>query len=100
MTTIIFRKLKPSNQIIALFPLEPATMDPQYCVYYTTREQHGTTVYKNIIKVSKPCSPAEYNDLLRRLIFIGYDDLNIMQKRPANDYDIRREKINPQQIKN
>ena len=69
---IIFRKFKEGD-VIALFPTEPATLDPNECTSYQHIGQHGAADVRGMIQATRPALPAEFVPLLAELESIGYD---------------------------
>ncbi len=80
-TAVIFRKWRSNGDIIALFPAEVSDYQGQYCLSYMHIGQHGGAEYSLILQQTLPTKPAEYADLLKELIAIGYTDLKIYQRR-------------------
>ena len=78
MTNVIFRKWK--DNIIAIFPDIPGTMEDSSCSSYMKIEQYGTCNPQHIIKESHPATREEYHNLLEELRAIGYDDLEVITR--------------------
>jgi len=88
---VIFRKF-PDGQIIALFPLEPATSDGWLCESYMHVGQHGAAD-PGIVAETKRASVFEYDDLLWELIDRGYE-LKEVSRFPRNSFAVRKYKAN------
>ena len=86
MTPVIFRKFK-TGEVLALFPTLPGTNDPHTCQSYQHIGQHGAASAD--CSYTKPATPAEYADLLRELVSIGYDDLKIVKRFTRQHFTIR-----------
>jgi len=90
-TVVIFRKV-PANysgageEIIALFPEIPGTLDPRECLSYVHYGQHGSAMASG--HNWKLATPEEYEPLRRELEGIGYN-LDI-RKRSCPAYFQRR----------
>ena len=90
MTPVIFRKFKDHEKfnsgcaITAIFPHELGTNDAWTCQDYMRVGQHGSICTKFLTDITIPDKESEYKDLLSELKSIGYDDLKIMQRMPAN----------------
>ncbi len=69
VTTMIFRKFRGDDDVIALFHLIPA-MDR--CMSYQHIGQHGDADYSQVMAVTRPATVAEYAPLLTELETIGY----------------------------
>ena len=70
-TKVIFRKFKDGD-IIALFPEEPGTNDPQTCSSYMHIGQHCVADMA-IVPVTKIATADEYAALKEELESIGYN---------------------------
>lgn len=90
MTKVIFRKFN-GNEVIALFPQEPATLDGHLCVSYMHVGQHSAAS-PSIVRDTKPASIEEYRKLLWELEQIGYNDLAVCKRFNKNDYKTRKER--------
>lgn len=76
-TNVIFRKFIGQNDIIALFPYN---YEGSYKISsYMHLGQHVPVDYDQIVKISIPAMPFEYESLKNELINIGYN-LNIIGK--------------------
>lgn len=76
-TKVIFKKFIEGD-IIALFPNEIA--DPNNNIMsYQHIGQHGAAS-PDLLHGLEDAKPSEYNDLLKEIISIGYDDLKIDNK--------------------
>jgi hypothetical protein len=86
MINVIFRKFKKGGDIIALFPYSPYNrFDVNSIESYIHLGQHSEADYNTVIRQTIPClNSEEYEDLLLELESLGYDDLNIIQKRNLN----------------
>lgn len=83
-TSVIFRKFKDHQDIIALFPYEVETYAGAISCYMHIG-QHSTADYQMCIRASTPAAPSEYQRLKNELISIGYS-LRIIQKRRLSKY--------------
>lgn len=86
-TVVIFRKFKEGD-IIALFPENTGTLDPNTCDSYQHIGQHGAADV-GIIYDTKLATPEEYADLLEELISIGYNP--VIYKKYTRKMQERRE---------
>lgn len=82
-TTVIFRKYKPKNTIIALFPYDIHNGYLVTC--YIHIGQHMGADYNHCIKSSKPAKPNEYEPLKKELESIGYN-LEVREKYNHSKY--------------
>ena len=82
VTPVIFRRYRDDNEIVAVFP----TIDGGggRIMSYVHMGQHGAGRYSAIIDQTRPAKPAEYASLLKELKQIGYDNLKVMQRKPAH----------------
>jgi len=85
MTNVIFRKFN-NKEVIALFPYEPYNrFDVDSITSYMHIGQHSEADYQSIMKDTKPCKfEHEYKDLMDELESVGYEDLNVIEKRNFN----------------
>ena len=74
-TKVVFRKFS-DGEIIAVFP---QVKNDRYLMSYQHIGQHSNCA-RDISTFTKPAAPAEYNDLLRELCAIGYNDLQVMKR--------------------
>lgn len=88
-TRVIFRKYGEGD-IVAIFPDEPGTHDPSTCMTYQHIGQHGSAGAALVMAHTKRADPAEYADLERELIRIGYTDLRAVRRMPSNAYRSRQ----------
>jgi len=86
MTNVIFRQFKKGGDVIALFPYNPYNrFDVDSIESYMHIGQHSEADYNTVMSATKPCKhEEEYKDLLLELEEVGYDDLNIIEKRNFN----------------
>ena len=91
MIPVIFRKFS-DGEVIALFPTLPGTNDPATCQSYLHVGQHGAADV-GITGCTKLATESEYAALLLELVAIGYDDLRIVRRFPANAWDLRRQAV-------
>lgn len=90
-TKVIFKKF-PEGDIIACFPELVGDMKEFTCLSYQHLGQHGacdTWYMANL----RPAAPEEYNDLLKELQSIGYDDLVIARRFTYKDQMKRKGQI-------
>ena len=97
ITKVIFRKWNKSvdkNQgIIAIFPEETGTMSPYTCNSWEWVGEHGACDPAGVIKVSKPATESEYNEVKNFLEnHYGYK-LEVIQRLRYNALEIRQQKI-------
>jgi hypothetical protein len=96
-TVVIFRKWPKSEggDVIALFPLEPATVgNPYHCESFQHVGQHGAADPNGLIQVTKPAKPEEYANLQRELESEPYRyNLEVRKRIPSNAVDVRRGKL-------
>jgi len=78
-TPVIFRKFKEGD-VIALFPTIPSDYLGRYCGSYMPIGQHSGADYDGLVMVTKLATPAEYAELLKELVQIGYDDLKVYKR--------------------
>lgn len=77
MTRVVFRKEKDGN-ILAVFNV---IADCNYnLLSYAHLGQHGGCSYEYYIKETKPAKESEYQELLKELKQIGYNDLKICKR--------------------
>lgn len=76
-TPVIFRK--DEQEVIAVFPAEPGTLELSTLWCYTHVGQHSACT-SGWYRTTQPATPDEYKDLLEELISIGYDDLKIVKR--------------------
>lgn len=91
-TAVIFRKF-PDGGILAIFPLIPATYDAWRCLSYMHQGQHGAAA-PGVVNLTNPATAAEYSDLLAELRQIGYCNLEILKRFPADAYRVRQHALN------
>lgn len=97
ITKVIFRKWNKSvdkNQgIIAIFPEDPATMSSYNCNSWEWVGEHGACDPGLVIKVSKPATEIEYQEVKDYLEnYYGYN-LDVIQRLRYNAIEIRQQKI-------
>lgn len=86
-THIIFRQFKTGGkEIIALFPYEPYNQfDVNSINSYMHVGQHGEANYEEVMKITSPCkNESDFDSLYNELVSIGYEDINILEKRNYN----------------
>lgn len=71
-TAVVIRRWKESGDLIALFPGEPATLDPAECQSYMVVGQHGTADYDLVIRKTEPAGLATNKEFYDELKRIGY----------------------------
>lgn len=81
-TTVIFRKEK-DGEICAFFPYEIADLNGNISCYAHIGQHSAASV--DYYHETKPCTTAEYTDLMTELQSIGYE-LTIRQKMSYNLY--------------
>lgn len=87
-TKVIFRKYK-DGEIIALFPMVLFAKNPSLCQCYVKVGQHGSAHPEATVHATKPAKPEEYDELLKELERIGYDDIKVIHRIPVNAYYTR-----------
>lgn len=90
-TKVVFRKFH-NHEIIALFPELPGTNDPFTCLSYMHMGQHGAAS-ADLSPYTTAAKPAEYEELRRELVSLGYDDLKVCSRFTRKDYDTRKKAI-------
>ena len=88
-TPVIFRKFKEGD-VIALFPTIPYSSVYDFTCYQHIGQHSGCEDI--VVDLTKLCQPEEYQDLLKELIFMGYDDL-IVRKKITYKHFLEREKL-------
>jgi len=71
-TKVIFRTFLHTHEVIALFPEEPASSNPDECLSYLRVGQHGAADYSYVISQSRPATHQELAPLHNELSLIGY----------------------------
>lgn len=89
-TLVIFRRF-PAGDVVALFPLEPATFSGWECSSYQTIGQHAAAS-PDLTHSTKAAKPSEYAPLKRELERIGYT-LKVGTRFPRNAYDVRKSQL-------
>jgi hypothetical protein len=73
ITPVIFRFWeKEGNQVIALFPTEPADERGSTVNSYMQTGQHAGAALFQMIQRTRPATPTEYRDLKKELERLGY----------------------------
>ncbi len=90
-TIVIFRKFKKSGEIIALFPEEIASLQPEFCESYMHIGQHGAAL-SDLTDITRPATPEEYTELKAELEDIGYN-LTVKKKNQYKYYLTRIQKL-------
>lgn len=73
-TKVIFRVWKDNNDVIALFPEEPAVVQDWYlCSSYMHVGQHSAAHYFKVLQQTRLAKPEEYQELKTELERLGYD---------------------------
>lgn len=68
------------NELVAMFPDDQFNhWNTKTCNSYQTIGQHGEAS-KSLMRC-KSATKDQYNDLLKELVSIGYDDLKVMNKK-------------------
>lgn len=89
---VVFRKYKETGDIVALFPAVPEDVYGYKCSGYEHVGQHFSADPLDMIQITRPCKArAEYAELLRELISIGYDNLLVSERISRHDFAKRRE---------
>lgn len=89
-TKVIFRTFKDSGDVIALFPLIPATRNGWECMSYQHIGQHGAACPHIVRGITRLSTPNEIAPLKLELEFIGYD-LELIKRFPSNAYQVRKD---------
>lgn len=79
-TKVIFRKWKKGG-IIALFPYLPWNKNSDAVTSYMHMGQHGPADYAGVIAATTPAGKTESRELLEELESLGYDNLQVMQRK-------------------
>jgi hypothetical protein len=87
---VIFRRF-PAGDVVALFPLEPATVSGWECSSYQAIGQHSAAS-PDLTRWTKAAKPSEYAPLKRELESIGYT-LKVGTRVPRNAYETRKKAI-------
>ena len=78
-TKVILRKEKEG--VIAIFPYIIGSTAQKTVLCYSHNEQHSTCDYMEVIRLSKPASQPDANELLKELVFaVGYENLQVIKK--------------------
>lgn len=89
-TKVIFKKFE--GEIVAVFPEEPGTIDPNTCMSYQHVGQHGT-MDADFISKMYAAAPEEYADLKNELEkIVGYD-LEVIRRNRSSFFEVRKEKL-------
>lgn len=89
---VVFRKYKDTGDIVALFPTVPEDLYGYKCSGYAHIGQHFSADPLDMIQITYRCKTrAEYAELLRELISIGYDNLLVSERISRHDFAKRRE---------
>lgn len=99
-TKVIFRKsewiddgtMEKWDEVVAVFPQEPATPDSAMMTCYAHMGQHGACT-KDWYYKTKPAGPDEYMELWDELVRRGYDDLVIGHRITVTDDQKRAAKL-------
>lgn len=68
------------NELVAIFPDDQFNhWDTKTCISYARVGQHSQAS-KSLLRC-KAATKEQYNDLLKELVAIGYDDLKIMNRK-------------------
>lgn len=92
-TIVVFRKLKDSGDVIALFPEIPGNNNPATMSSYMRVGQHGTA-HQDVVYSTLPATWDESESLRKELAAMGY---NLSERKKAGLYRYfvtRRNKIN------
>lgn len=90
MTPVIFKK--ENGDVFAAFPTLPGDMSPATMTCYAHIGQHSAA-HMRYVSNAKPAKPAEYAELLRELVEIGYDDLVIVRRMTRAHYNARKAEL-------
>lgn len=71
-TSVVFRRWRETNDLIALFPAEPSDMSGWYCLSYERSGQHAGADYHGVIQATRPATDEEAASLAQELTRIGY----------------------------
>ena len=93
-TIVVFRKWGKKNggDVIAIFPFELGTNDPNTCSSYQHLGQHGAANDFEVVRATKLATAAEYAPLKAELEQIGYN-LEIRRKLTPNAYESRKAQL-------
>lgn len=89
-TKVLFYKVE-RDDILAVFPLEPASLDPEEMMCYAHVGQHGGCVIA-AVRGKALASPEEYKSLKKELEEVGYE-LEILKAMPRNAKRVRLDSI-------
>ena len=90
MTKTIFRVFKWGG-IIALFPEEIGTNDPETCLSYMHNGQHGSASVR-LVEKTKPANIHQIDALKEELESIGYT-VRVVKRFTRKDYQARLNQI-------
>jgi hypothetical protein len=91
---VLFRTFLKTGDVIALFPLEPASVDGWQCDSYMHIGQHGgATTHICRRPYTRPSTPKEICNLACELRGLGYRLVRAYRRVPRNAYAIRRKKL-------
>ena len=79
-TKVIFRKWE-KGEIIALFPDLPWSKNGGMVTSYMHMGQHGPADYAGVIAATTPAEQTEFGELLEELESLGYNDLQVIQRK-------------------
>ena len=91
-TLVIFRAFKQGGDVIALFPLIPATDGGWRCQSYQHIGQHGAACPHICRNTTRPATRAEIAPLRRELTRLGYR-LKTIKRFPSNAFAVRRAQL-------
>jgi len=81
MTKVIFRTWKDTKTVIALFPEIKADLAGN-CESYMSKGGHGAANYDHIIRMTRPSTWREYDQMWGELNQMGYYMLKQIQRKP------------------
>ena len=77
-TKVIFRMWE-NGQVIAMFPEVAVDKIGYYCQSYMNVGQHSPAS-PSLVANTKPASKEDYAELMKELVKIGYDNLQVIKK--------------------
>ena len=83
-TKVIFRKWR-KGEVIALFPYLPWGKSGKAVTSYMQTGQHGPADYAEVIAATTPAKQTEFRPLLEELKSLGYNDLQVIQRKQQPD---------------
>lgn len=94
---VCFRVYRDNEDVVAIFPTIPESLDGYKCAVYAHMGGHGSADPHDMVVITKPATWNSLMPLYMELISIGYNNLRIVQKVNTSHYlRMRREEITRQ----